>query len=117
MLSGNEHPSMVLRPSRVEVIGSDATGAPEPYLKIQRVSDELVMERRPPDAFEMVATEEFVFVPASSPSLVDTLLGLDSSELRGLLQGAGLNVHPRSGRVGMISLLVPLVEAGTVTLD
>ncbi len=117
MLTGNEHPSTVLRRVQVETVGGGHAGAPEPFLKIERVADNLVMERRPPDAFEMVATEEFIFVPASTPSLVDTLEAKGHAELRALLQGAGLNVHPRSGLVGLMSLLVPLVEAGTVTLD
>lgn len=98
-------------------IGADVLHGPEPWAKLERTEDGLIIERKPPDAQEMVEAGLGTLVPADTPSIVDHLLGLLDSELRALLVDAGVNAHHLETRGGLLKRCLPLVEDGTIDLS
>ena len=93
------------------------SGTERKTLKIRDVATGRVLERQPPDAREMVQSGAYAYASSDEPSIVEQLHALSIVELQDLCRSAGnVNVHLAEPKDACIAFLLPLVEAGTVTL-
>lgn len=84
---------------------------------LDKQSPEIVIERQPADAREMVSQwpERYERVTADVPSVRDILNGLPQPTLESFARGAGIRTL-RESRAYMVAQLIPLVEARKVRL-
>ncbi len=82
-------------------------------MKIRQLSTGLVFERQSPDARELVATGGFAFAGITEESIVERLAATPESVLRAL---PGQRLHEAYTHLDRVAALVPLVEAGAVSL-
>jgi len=83
-------------------------------MKLRELLTGIVAERHAPDATAMVAAGDWEFVHRDTVSARERLESLSHAELRALLPGATGHNEPHNH---MVACLLPLVEAGAVTLS
>jgi hypothetical protein len=86
-------------------------------MKISQISTGLVFERQPPDASDCVATGAFEYASRDAPSIAEILSAKSRDELLALCTQAAAHKSATEPVDALVTFLVPLVEAGTVTLS
>jgi hypothetical protein len=83
-------------------------------VKVQDIQSGRVLERSAPDARELVQSGEWLYVPASTPSLRELLARKTPEALGALAKSTGGRVHGWRTHPELVDALLPFAETGDI---
>lgn len=84
-------------------------------MKLRCLANNVVFERQPPDAANMVETGDYAYVDMDEPSAVEAVSAMPADRVGALLRTTTEPNHNFDGDARTV--LLRMIEAGTVTLS